>query len=191
MRRLAALVCTLLFAFGGLASAQSDLQGYPSKSVTIIVPVAPCGATDIAARVVANALSTKWGVPVVTENISGGAMNIGARRAAISPPDGYTLLVSPPAPVTFNKLLYSQLGYEPGDFTPITVLVKTPLALLVLRDLPVNSVQELIAYAKANPGKLSFGSSGLVRRCTWPGSDLGNWRVSSCCTPRTEESFWC
>jgi tripartite-type tricarboxylate transporter receptor subunit TctC len=161
MWRLAALVCSLLFALNGLASAQSDLQGYPSKSVTIIVPSAPGGATDIVARVVAGALSIKWGVPVVTENISGAASNIGARRAAISPPDGYTLLVSPPAMVTFNKLLYSQLGYEPGDFTPITVLAKTPLALLVRRDLPVNSVQELIAYAKANPGKLSFGSSGV------------------------------
>jgi tripartite-type tricarboxylate transporter receptor subunit TctC len=161
MWRLAALVCSLLFALSGLASAQSDLQGYPSKNVTVIVPFVPSGATDIVARVVAGALSIKWGAPVVTENISGAAGTIGARRVAIAPTDGYTLMVSPPGPVTYNNLLYSQLSYEPRDFTPITVLAKTPLALLVRRDLPVNSVQELIAYAKANPGKMSFGSSGI------------------------------
>ncbi len=161
MRRSAALVCSLLFALSGLASAQSDLQDYPSRSVRIIVPVAAGGATDIVARIVADKLSIKWGVPVVTENIAGGALNIGAGRAGNSPPDGYTLLVSPPAPVTFNKLLYSQLSYEPGDFTPITVLAKTPNTFLVRRDLPVNSVRELIAYAKANPDKLTYGSSGV------------------------------
>jgi len=143
------------------ASAQSDPQHYPSKRVTIIVPSAPGGATDVVARVVADPLSIKWGVPVITENVSGAASNIGARRVAISPPDGYTLLVSPPPLVTYNKLLYSELDYEPGNFTPITVLAKTPHALLVRPDLPVNSVQELIAYAKANPGQLTFGSSGV------------------------------
>src|ERR1039458_3873328 len=80
MWRLAALVCSLLFALSGLASAQSDLPGYPSKNVTVIVPFVPSGATDIVARVVAGALSIKWGAPVVTENISGAAGKIGARH---------------------------------------------------------------------------------------------------------------
>ena len=122
MRRSAALVCSLLFILSGLASAQSGAQGYPSRRVTVIVPFVPGGATDILARVVAGALSIKWGVPVIIENDSGAAGNIGARRVAVSPPDGYTLLVSPPGPLAYNNLLYRELGYEPGDFTPITVL---------------------------------------------------------------------
>ena len=162
MRRLSAtLVYILLIVLGGPTCAQSDLQNYPSRIVKIVVPVAAGGATDVVARIVAEQLSVKWSVPVVIENIAGGARNIGAGHVALSPPDGYTLLVTPPAPVTYNKLLYSQLSYEPGDFTPITVLAKTPHTLLVRPDLPVNSVQELIAYAKANPGQLTFGSSGV------------------------------
>ena len=117
MRRSAALVCSLLFMLfilSGLASAQSGAQGYPSRRVTVIVPFVPGGATDVVTRVVAGVLSSKWGVPVVTENVSGAAGNIGAGHVwRLSPPDGYTLLVSPPGPVTYNKLLYSQIGYEP------------------------------------------------------------------------------
>ncbi len=161
MWRPAALLFAVLIASVHPAVAQDEGQTYPSRSVKVIVPVAAGGATDIVARIVADQLSSKWGVPVMTENVAGGAMNIGAGRVATSPADGYTLLVTPPAPVTFNKLLYHQLSYEPADFTPITVLAKTPNAFLVRRDLPVNSVREFIDYAKAHPDTLSYGSSGV------------------------------
>jgi tripartite-type tricarboxylate transporter receptor subunit TctC len=95
------------------------------------------------------------------ENIAGGAMNIGAERVARSLPDGHTLMVAPPAPLSFNHLLYRDLNYDPKSFVPITLLAKVPNALVVKKDLPAKSLQELTAYGKANPGKLLYASQGV------------------------------
>jgi tripartite-type tricarboxylate transporter receptor subunit TctC len=154
-----ALVAAVILVGAGhpLAYAQG---AFPSSVVKLVVPAAAGSTTDTLARLTADQLTQKWGKPVVVENVAGGAMNIGAERVARAAPDGHTLLVAPPAPLAFNQLLYRDLGYDPRAFVPVTLLAKVPNVLVVKKDLPAKSVQELIAYAKANPGKLSYASQG-------------------------------
>src|SRR5712692_7934615 len=136
-------------------------EPYPSRMVKIVVPAAPGSTTDTLARIVADQLGQKWGKPVIVENIPGGAMNIGASNVARSAPDGYTLLIAPPSPLSFNHLLYRDPGFEPSRFVPITMLAKIPNVLVVRKELPVATLRELIAYGKANSGKLSYASQGI------------------------------
>ena len=133
---------------------------YPSRLVKVIIPSAPGSTTDLLARLIADQLSQKWGKPVIVENVSGGGMSIGAAQAFRAAPDGYTLMIAPPSPLTFMKLLYRDLPFDPTQFTPISLLVRVPNALVVRKDLPATNVRELIAYAKANPGKVTFASQG-------------------------------
>jgi tripartite-type tricarboxylate transporter receptor subunit TctC len=142
-----------------IATAQAQ-EPYPSRVVKIVVPSLPGSTTDILTRLVADQLNQKWGKAVVVENISGGGMNVGAERVYRSPPDGYTLMVCPPAPVTIQHMLYRDLAYEPTKFVPVAMLAKIANVLTVRKDLPANTMQELIAYAKKNPGKLTFASQG-------------------------------
>jgi tripartite-type tricarboxylate transporter receptor subunit TctC len=143
----------------GVAHVRAD-EPFPVHTVKLVVPVASGSTTDTIARLIADQLSQKWGKPVVVENISGGGMLVGTTYVFRSPPDGYTLLVSPPGPITFNHLLYRDLAYIPGEFVPVSLLARAPNALVVKNDLPATNVKELIAYAKANPGKLTYGSQG-------------------------------
>jgi tripartite-type tricarboxylate transporter receptor subunit TctC len=99
---------------------------YPSRLVKILLPNAPGSTTDILARLIADQLSRKWGKPVIVENIPGGGMSIGATQAFRAAPDGYTLLLCPPSPLTIMKLLYRDLPFEPTQFTPIALLVRVP-----------------------------------------------------------------
>ncbi len=135
-------------------------DAYPSRLVKVIIPSAPGSTTDLLARLIADQLSQRWGKPVIVENISGAGMSIGAAQAFRAAPDGYTLFISPPSPVTFMKLLYRDLPFEPTQFTPISLLVRVPNALVVRKDLPAANIRELIAHAKANPGKVTFASQG-------------------------------
>ena len=112
------------------------------------------------ARIVGDKLQGKWGQPVVVENRTGAGGNIGAAAAYQAEPDGYTLLLSPPGPLAINQSLYKQLSYKPQEFVPLTVVGAVPNVVILRKELPVNSLQELIAYVKANPGKASFGSQG-------------------------------
>jgi tripartite-type tricarboxylate transporter receptor subunit TctC len=125
-----------------------------------VVPAGGGSTTDTIARLLADKLGQKWPQPVIVENISGGAMNVGAERVAHAPADGYTLIVSPPSPVSINHLLYRELNYDPRQFVPVAMLAKIPNALVVRKDLPATSIKELIALGKANPDKLSYGSQG-------------------------------
>jgi tripartite-type tricarboxylate transporter receptor subunit TctC len=144
------------------SAAQSPTQEpYPSRTVKIVVPAAPGSTTDTLARLVADHLGQRWGKATIVENVPGGAMNIGAGNAARAAPDGYTLLVAPPSPLSFNHLLYRDPGYDPTKFVPITMLAKIPNVLVVRKDLPALTLQDLIAYGKANPGKLSYASQGV------------------------------
>src|SRR5713101_1926801 len=153
------LLAALGAAFWSLpADAQ---EHYPARTVKIVIPAAPGSTTDTLARIVADQLSQKWGRPTIVENIPGGAMNIGASSAARSAPDGYTLLIAPPSPLSFNHLLYRDPGFDPSRFVPITMLAKIPNVLVVRKELPVATLKELIAYGKANPGKLSYASQGV------------------------------
>ena len=144
---------------GGPAQAQPQ-EPYPSRTVKIILPSAPGSTTDLLARLIADQLSQRWSKPVIVENISGGGMSIGAAQAFRSAPDGYTLFLCPPSPVTFMKLLYRDLPFEPTQFLPISLLVRVPNALVVRKDFPAANVKELIDYARANPGKVTFASQG-------------------------------
>jgi tripartite-type tricarboxylate transporter receptor subunit TctC len=136
-------------------------EPYPSRTVKIVVPAVPGSTTDTLARIVADQLGQKWGKPTIVENIPGGAMNIGAGNVARAAPDGYTLLIAPPSPLSFNHLLYRDPGYDPSRFVPITMLAKIPNVLVVHKDFPATTLQGLIDYGKANPGKLTYASQGV------------------------------
>jgi tripartite-type tricarboxylate transporter receptor subunit TctC len=147
----------LLFA---LAIASAHSQEWPQKTVRIIVPFPAGGSADLIPRIAAEKLSQQWGQPVIVENRPGAAGNIGADVVFKSEPDGYTLLSAPPPPLVINRLLYPALTYDSTQFVPITVIAAIPNVLLVNAKVPANSVAELIAYAKANPGKLNYASQG-------------------------------
>ena len=144
-----------------LVSQLSLAQPYPSKPVRLIVGLAPGGATDIMARTLVPGLSEELGQPVVVDNRPGAAGTIGAGIVAKSPPDGYTLFLASSS-FTSNAVLEKNGTYDPlRDFAPITNIASAPFLLVVRASLPVNSVRELIAYAKAHPGKLNYASSGI------------------------------
>jgi len=125
------------------------------------VPLAPGGGTDALARIVAQKLSEKFGQPVVVENRAGGAGNIGAEAVFRSSPDGYTLLFTQPAPLTVNAALYGRPSFEAERFVPIAMVSAQDIMLAVNPNVPAKNLAELIAYAKANPNKLNYGSSGV------------------------------
>jgi tripartite-type tricarboxylate transporter receptor subunit TctC len=143
-----------------LACGAAAAQEFPTRNVRIVVPAAGGSTTDTLARLLADGLQQRWGKPVVVDNVAGGAMNIGSAQVARAEPDGHTLLVAPPSPLAINQLLYKSPGYDPTQFTPVTLLARIPNALVVRPELPARSVQELIAHAKANPGKVTYASQG-------------------------------
>src|SRR5258707_9046609 len=156
--RLLAFVTAALAAAPFLASAQT----FPSRAVKIVVPTSPGGATDAFSRALAPRFSEIWGQPVLVENRPGANQIVGAEYVSKSAPDGYTLLVSDASSFVMNPHLYKKLPYDGlRGFTPITVLVRFPWVIAVHAALPVSTFQELAAYAKANPGKIAYGSFGL------------------------------
>ena len=161
-RRLARGCIGAGFALAAILAAlpQADAQDYPSRPVKIIVPFPAGGTADVMPRVIGEWLSRKWGQPVVVENRTGAAGNIGAEAVAKAEPDGYTLLSAPPPPLVINQNLYPKLGFDPNEFVPIVIMGRVPNALVVNPKLPLNSVAEVIAYAKANPGKLTSATQG-------------------------------
>ena len=162
VRRLASVVAGLaLTAFTGLLPVQAN-AAWPEQTIRLVAPYAPGGQTDIVARLVAEPLSKSLGVPVVVENKPGANGLLGYDHATKAKPDGYTLLVGNSALLGVTpSVLRSRKIDPPTDFAPITIVGTGPLLLEVNRDLPVNSLAELIAYDKANPGTLNFGLGGL------------------------------
>jgi tripartite-type tricarboxylate transporter receptor subunit TctC len=147
--------------FTTLAASFACAQGtFPTRTMRFIVPFPGGGINDVLARIVGEKLQTRWGQPIVIENKTGAGGNIGAELAYQSEPDGYTLLLSPPGPLAVNQSLYKQLSYKPQEFVPITVVGSVPNVVIVRKELPVNSLKELVDYVKANPGKVTFGSQG-------------------------------
>jgi tripartite-type tricarboxylate transporter receptor subunit TctC len=159
-RSIAIAAVIILVALHAADGRAEDAASYPSQSIKIIVPFPAGGTADTLPRIVAEKLREKWKQPVIIENRSGAGGNIGAEAVANSPPDGYTLLASPPGPVAINEALYKKLAFHPADLMPITVLGTAPIVLDVRPDFPARTVGELIDYAKANPGKVSFASQG-------------------------------
>jgi len=155
MKVVAALICMAL----GVPAAWG--QAYPSRPIRVIVPAPPGSAPDFLSRLLAPKLGDMWGQPLVIDNVLGAGGNIGTDRVAKAPADGYTLLFNTIGPIAVNISMYSNLSFDPvRDFAPITLVSKVPNILVVHPSVPVKSVQELISYAKANPGKLRYGSPG-------------------------------
>jgi tripartite-type tricarboxylate transporter receptor subunit TctC len=155
MRWLAAASLSLLCASGAAA------QNYPTRPVTIIVPYAAGGGTDLLARMVGQKLEQRLGKSFVVENRPGGGTVIAALAVAKAPPDGYTLLMGTSTPLAINATLHKKLPYDPAtDFMPLALMANVPFVLVVNPSLPIKSVNELIKFAKANPKSLSYGTSG-------------------------------
>jgi tripartite-type tricarboxylate transporter receptor subunit TctC len=150
----------LALAIALIAPAAARAQDYPARAVKIVVPFPAGGTADVMPRIFADWLARKWGHPVVIENRTGAAGNIGAEAVAKAEPDGYTLLSAPPPPLVINQNLYPKLGFDPLEFVPIVIMGRVPNALVVNPKLSQASVGELIAYAKANPGKLTSATQG-------------------------------
>jgi tripartite-type tricarboxylate transporter receptor subunit TctC len=153
---LAALAACLAASAGALAQAS-----YPDRTVRIIVPFPPGGPADALARIVGERLATSFGKPFVVENRAGAGGNIGMEQGARAAPDGYTLILAPVGNLTVAPALYSKLPYDPArDFAPITVLASVPNVLIVNPSVPVKTVAELVALAKAKPASLNYASPG-------------------------------
>jgi tripartite-type tricarboxylate transporter receptor subunit TctC len=135
-------------------------QDYPARTVKIVVPFPAGGTADVMPRIVGDWLAKKWAQPVVIENRTGAAGNIGAEAVAKADPDGYTLLAAPPPPLVINQNLYPRLGFDPTEFVPIVIMGRVPNALVLSAKVPLASVADVIAYAKANPGKLTSATQG-------------------------------
>ena len=154
-----ALAAMLAIALSLSASKDVAAQSYPSRPVKLVVPFPPGGPLDIIGRAIAQKLTEAWGQSVVVDNRPGAGGNIGADVVAKSPPDGYTVVMGALSTHAVNPSLYAKMPYDAvKDFAPITLVAVTPNVLVVNASLPVGSAKEFIAYAKANSGKLAFGS---------------------------------
>jgi tripartite-type tricarboxylate transporter receptor subunit TctC len=142
---------------GGGAVAQSD---YPNRTIKIIVPVPPAPTLDSLPRLIASGLSKRWGVPVTIDNRPGAAQNLGAEAVARAEPDGYTLLSAPKGPLVISQHVYSKLGFDPSAFVPVSIFATQPTVLVASPNAPFSTLRELMAFARANPGRVNYGSAG-------------------------------
>ena len=154
------VVFRLLLAALMAAALPAHAEDWPQKTVRIIVPFPAGGSNDTLCRIVADKLSGNWKQPVIIDNKPGAGGNIGAEIAYGAAADGYTLLCSPPGPLSINHNLYKTLPYDWSKFVPITVLALSPNVITARKDLPASTAQEFIAWAKANPGKVTYASQG-------------------------------
>ena len=143
------------------ALAPAATAAYPDKPIRLIVPYAPGGTTDVLGRTIAEQLRKELGQPVIVDNKPGGNTGIGAQALAGSPPDGYTLLLATAATVILNPLLNAKLAYDPAQLVPVARVAVTPLVIVVRADAPMRTLADLVAKAKAQPGQLNYGSTGI------------------------------
>ena len=144
------------------ASEASRAQdAFPSRIVRIVVPYPAGGGTDTLARLLADQLGRKWGQSAIVENIGGAAGNIGAAEVARAAPDGYTLLLASPGPIATNSFLYRDMGYDPARWVPIALLTTGPYVLVLRKNFEGETVKDLIARAKANPGTITAATPGI------------------------------
>jgi tripartite-type tricarboxylate transporter receptor subunit TctC len=157
---LAATLCAG-WALQGISPAQS--QNYPTKPIKMVVPFPPGGSVDVQARIISDRLGAVLGQSVVVENHGGGAGGSNAAKmVAAAEPDGHTLLITPGGALTSGPAVYKNIGYDPAKaFAPVGLLLETPQVISVHPDLPVKSLADVVAYAKANPGKISWGTQGF------------------------------
>jgi tripartite-type tricarboxylate transporter receptor subunit TctC len=159
LQAISLLTCGLLATVS--QAQQGVASGYPNKPVTLVVPFAPGGGTDIGARIIADKLTRKWGQAVVVDNKGGSGGVIGANAVAQAKADGYTLLFANVGTQSINPALYKKLPYNADTaFVPVSLVAELPFFLLTRANFPAKNVRELVAYAKANPEKVTFASSG-------------------------------
>ena len=152
---------TIIFLAVLAPTAPGAAQNYPDRVVRIVNPYPPGGSVDVMARLLAQKLGENLGQQFIVENRSGGGGNTGSDSVAKAEPDGYTLLFTAPGPLTVNQTLYSKLTFDPAtDFAPIALFATAPIVLIVNPGVPANNVQELIALARKEPGKINFASAG-------------------------------
>jgi tripartite-type tricarboxylate transporter receptor subunit TctC len=156
-------VLKMLAALAGLClSAPAPAQeAWPSKAVRMIMPFPPGSGTDVLARLISEQLSRKWGQAVTVDNMAGAGGNLGGQVASRAAPDGHTLLFVPAPPLVINQFMYRSTGYDPTKFAPISMVASVPYALVTRKDFPANTMKELVAHAKANPGKVTYASSSI------------------------------
>jgi tripartite-type tricarboxylate transporter receptor subunit TctC len=155
MRRIILLALALTFA------APAFAQTYPTRPIRIIVPTPAGGPVDVMARLLANTLPPVLGQNVIVENKPGAGNILGSKYVASAEPDGYTLMVSAASGLIMSPLIYKNAGYDATSFAPVALIAETPQVLVVNPDLPVKTVADLVAYAKANPGKLNYSTGGI------------------------------
>jgi tripartite-type tricarboxylate transporter receptor subunit TctC len=155
MRRVVVAIAALLCV------APAAAQQYPTRTIRIIVPTPAGGPVDVMARLIANALPATLNQSVIVENRPGAGNTLGSKQAAAADPDGYTLMVSAASGLIMSPMLYKNAGYDAQSFAPIALIAETPQVLVVNPQLPVKSVAELVALAKANPGKLNYSTGGV------------------------------
>jgi len=154
------MLCLSLLCIGAV-NAQPTAANYPSQPVRIIVPYPPGGGADFLARLLAERALAKWGQSMIVDNRPGAGGNVGTEAVFRAPPDGYTMLFTAQPPLVANKSLYSKLTFDPEQMTPVSVMATAYSVLLVNPKLPVNNLQDFVAYGKANPGKLNYASQGI------------------------------
>ena len=154
------LCAIVALAWGGLLS-QAQAQNFPTRPITLVIPFAPGGSTSIIGRGIADKMSELLGEKIVVDNRPGAGGTVGTRAVAKSDPDGYTLVLGYTGTLAIGPSLYKKAGYDPRkDFAPIGMIGNAPNSLVVHPSFPAKTVAELVAYAKANPGKVNFGSAG-------------------------------
>jgi tripartite-type tricarboxylate transporter receptor subunit TctC len=160
LRKLMVAVALLSVVPALIVRAGAQPADYPSRPIKIIVCLPAGGGVDTVTRIISEKLQRRLGQPIVIENKGGQSGNIGAEAVWNADPDGYTLLASQPAPITTNPLLYRNMSFDPAGFTPVAVMTRIPNTLTVRSDFPAKTAREFIAYAKNNPGKISYASQG-------------------------------
>jgi len=151
------MAAALFAAVPAAALAQAD---FPNRPIRIVVPLVPGGTSDLLPRMIGEKLTARWGQPVIVENKPGGALHLGTEAVARAAPDGYTLLLAPQGPLVLSPSLYRKLSYDPAAFVPVTVLARLPYVFVANPKVPASSVPDLVAFAKAYPDRLNFGTPG-------------------------------
>ena len=159
MSKLSALAAAVIALCAPQAQAQ-HVANYPNKPIKVMVTVPAGGGVDTVTRLVTDKMRQTLGQPFILENRGGAGGNLAAEAVYNSPPDGYQIMASQPAPITTNAVLYKKLNFDPTKFEPIAIMSTYPNVLLVKNDFPAKTAQEFMAYAKANPGKLNYASQG-------------------------------
>ena len=163
MKRSSCFTWALLAGLASLCSLApaAAQEAWPTKAVRMVMPFPPGSGTDVLARLISERLSRKWGQPVTVDNMSGAGGNIGGQTVTRAAPDGHTLLFVPAPPLVINQFMYKSTGYDPAKFAPISMVASVPYALVTRKDFPANTMQEFVAYAKANPGRITYASSSI------------------------------